>query len=185
MLRLARKAVRIVVGRVRTQGFRTTAIWAYARGIPAITGTPMLKYSRVTPQLFVGPQYQKSGKRLLEQEGIHYGVNMRIEFDDAEHGLALKNYCHLPTVDDDPPAIEHLQQGADFIHKAITDDGKVYIHCTAGVGRAPTMASAYLISQGHKLDEAIALIEKARPFIKMMPVQIEQLRRFEALIRSQ
>lgn len=185
MIGLARKAVQIVVGRVRTQGVRTTAVWAYARGIPFVTGTPMLKYSRVTPQLYVGPQYRASGRRLLEQSGIHYGVNMRIEFDDAAHGLALKNYCHLPTIDDDSPAMEHLQQGVEFIHKAITEGGKVYIHCTAGVGRAPTMASAYLVSQGYGVDDAIAFIRQTRPFINIRPVQIEQLRRFESLTRGQ
>ena len=52
---------------------------------------------------------------------------------------------------------------------------KVYIHCGAGVGRAPTMAAAYLISTGIDLATAIASIQKVRPFIYIMPPQVEIL----------
>lgn len=105
---------------------------------------------------------------------------MRSEFDDAAHGLALESYCHLPTLDDAAPSLEHLEQGVVFIHQAVSEGGKVYIHCSGGVGRGPTMAAAYFISQGHTLDEALALLRKSRPFINIMPVQMDQLRRFEA-----
>ena len=166
--------------RLRTQGVRTSLVWLYGRGIPAVTGVPLLRYSRVTPQIYVGPQHRHAGKRRLEQEGIRHSVNMRSEFDDAAHGLALENYRHLPTVDDTPPSLEHLKQGIAFIRQAVSEGGKVYIHCSGGVGRAPTLATAYFISQGHTLDEALALIRKSRPFINLMPEQMEQLRRFEA-----
>ena len=75
--------------------------------------------------------------------------------------------------------MEHLNQGVDFINKAIAQGGKVYIHCGGGVGRAPAMAAAYFISQGYERDQAIELIRKARPFIRIMPAQMEQLERFE------
>jgi protein-tyrosine phosphatase len=181
LLKLIQKGVRILVYRLRTQGVRTTLLWSYARGIPAVTGIPIMKYSRITPEIYVGPQYRRAGKRKLLRTGINGVVNMRIEFDDAAHGLALEHYCHLPTVDDHAPTLDDLHQGVAFIHKVTTGRGKVYIHCGGGIGRAPTMAAAYFISQGLGLDEAIRLIKKSRPFIKMMPVQMEQLRRFEAL----
>jgi protein-tyrosine phosphatase len=88
-------------------------------------------------------------------------------------------YLHLPTIDDDAPSLDHLRQGVEFIHNVIQSGGKVYIHCGAGVGRAPTMAAAYLISQGHSLDEALALIRKPRPFIALTPPQMAQLQQFE------
>jgi len=171
----------ILVFRLRTQGLRTTLVWAYGRGIPKLTGVPIIKYSQITPHVFVGPQYRMAGKRKLEQLGISADVNLRIEFDDAVHGLALPHYCHLPTIDDDAPSLEHLRQGVDFIRRIVTDGGKVYIHCAGGVGRAPTMAAAYFISQGMSVDEALALIRKSRPFIKIMPVQLAQLKHFETL----
>ena len=184
MLNAIGKAARIVRRRLQTQGWRTTALWAYARGIPYITGVPLLAYSRVTPALYVGPQFRARGKPTLARAGITHIVNMRSEFDDAARGLTLSDaparYCHLPTPDDRAPSPAHLAQGAAFIREAIRGGGKVYIHCSAGVGRAPTMAAAYLIGEGYAMDAALALIRKARPFIYLAPPQIQALRRLDA-----
>ncbi len=174
------KAVRIVVRRVRTQGLWTTLVWAYGRGIPKLTGVPLLKFSQITPEVYIGPQYGQAGKQKLIEAGITAGINLRIEFDDAQHDLALAEYCHLPTVDDAAPTLEHLDQGVAFMQRVISEGGRVYIHCAGGVGRAPTMGAAYFISQGMSLDEALALIQRSRPFIQIMPPQMERLREFEA-----
>ena len=193
MLKTIRKGARIIVRRLRAQGWRTTALWAYARGVPYITGVPILRYSRVTPALYVGPQHRANGKRALAQAGIAYILNMRSEFDDATHNLTLDDpngsspadarasYCHLPTPDDEAPSMAHLAQGIAFIEDAIGSGGKVYIHCSAGVGRAPTMAAAYLIHRGYSIDDALDLIRSARPFIAITLPQMRRLRELEAL----
>ncbi len=174
------KIVSILFFRLRTQGVRTTLHWLYGRVLPAFTGVPVIKYSRISPQVFVGSQHRALGKRRLESLGVTHCLNMRIEFDDAEHGLALDDYCNLPTVDDTEPTLEHLEKGVAFIRNALSNGGKVYIHCAGGVGRAPTMAAAYFVSTGTSLEDAVALIKKARPFVNVLPVQMDQLRSFEA-----
>jgi len=182
-IKFVRKGVRILVDRVRTQGLKTTLVWIYGRGVPKLTGVPLLGFSRITEQIYVGPQYGQRGKAHLLKSGIENDVNMRIEFDDAEHNLALPNYCHLPTIDDDAPTIAHLEQGVVFIRECVREGGKVYIHCAGGIGRAPTMAAAYFISEGQSLDSTIALIKQSRPFINITAVQMERLRAFEQLQR--
>ncbi len=179
-IRFVRKGARILTERLRTQGVRTTIIWAYGRGIAKVTGIPPLRFSQVTDQLYVGPQYDEKGKAHLEAQGITAGVNLRVEFDDAEYGLALPNYCYLPTIDDDPIVDDHLATGVSFIRECIEAGEKVYIHCAGGIGRAPTMAAAYLISTGLSMDEALDTIRAVRPFINPTRVQLEALRRFEA-----
>jgi len=185
LLKSIRKAAHILIRRLRTQGLRTTLIWMYGRGIPKLTGIPLIIYSQITSHIYVGPQYGPAGKRKLESLGISGDVNMRLEFDDAAHDLALEHYCYLPTLDDDAPTIEALNQGAAFIEQIVAEDGKVYIHCAGGIGRAPTMAAAYFISQGIPLKEATNLIEQSRPFINIMPVQMAQLKRFESIQKGQ
>lgn len=180
IIRFAKKGYSILSRRLKEQGLKTTLIWAYGRGVPKLTGVPLLSFSQVTPNLFIGPQYNQKGKQHLLKNGIEYDVNLRIEFDDAEHDLALPHYCYLPTIDDDGVSIEHLYQGIAFIKQAHQDGGKVYIHCAGGVGRAPTMGAAYLMSTGLSLDEALATIRKVRPFISIMPPQMAQLRLLEA-----
>lgn len=183
-VRFIRKGFHILQRRLRDQGMMTTAKWVYARGFTKVTGLPTLNFSRVTPQLYVGAQFNARGKRLLERSGIAYDVNMRGEFDDAAYGLALEHYCYLPTVDDEAPTPEHLMEGVRFIESAVQAGGKVYIHCAGGVGRAPTMAAAYLMSTGLSLDEAVKRIQRARPFITIMPPQREALLAFEQLMRQ-
>jgi predicted protein tyrosine phosphatase len=179
LFRLGRKSPGIIVDRLRKQGVRTSLVWVYARGVPLITGVPIIKYSQITPQIYIGPQYRRRGKRKLMQCGITNSVNLRIEFDDRERGLDLESYCYLPVVDDAAPTLDQLQEGVDFISRAVNNGGKVYIHCAGGVGRAPTMAAAYFISTGMSLESAINLVRRNRPFIRLMPPQVAQLRRFE------
>lgn len=183
-VRSAIKGIGIVADRFRVQGAGTTLLWVYARGVPKITGVPIIRYSKVTPQIFIGPQISKAGKRKLESIGIHYSVNLRVEHDDVSSGVALTNHLHLPTIDDDAISLEHIQQGIDFVRDAVSAGGKVYIHCAGGVGRAPTMAAAYLISTGKTVDEAFEIILRARPFIRPMAPQIQQLRELESALRN-
>ena len=42
----------------------------------------------------------------------------------------------------------HLLEGTAFAERIVNAGGKVYIHCAGGIGRAPTMAAAYFMSQG-------------------------------------
>jgi predicted protein tyrosine phosphatase len=179
-IRLAQKGIHILGYRLRTQGLRVTLLWAFSRGYSKLTGIPIIRHSQITPHVFIGGQFGRRGKRKLERLGIDADVNLRTEFDDAAHGLALAQYCHLPTTDDEAPTFEHLSQGAAFIERVIDGGGKVYIHCAGGVGRAPTLAAAHLITQGMTLDEALALIRRVRPFISIVPPQMAQLKEFEA-----
>lgn len=183
-LSLVRKGFEIIGDRVRTQGLRTTGLWFLIRGLTFVSGVPTVRYSQITPQLYVGPQYRSWGKRKLERLGIRASVNMRTEFDDAAHGLALTKYCHLPTVDDQPPTLAQLQRGVEFIAAEVEAGGKVYIHCAGGIGRAPTMAAAYFMSQGLNLEQALAKIRQARPFIRVMPEQLARLRELQTSLQS-
>lgn len=184
LIKKLRKGGKILVFRLKNQGVHTTLLWMVGRGIPKLTGVPMFRFSEITPQIFVGPQFNQRGKRMLEARGITAAVNLRLEFDDAAHGLALAHYLHLPTVDDDAISMEHLRQGVSFIEGEVAAGRKVYIHCAGGVGRAPMMAAAYFINAGYTLENALALIRRIRPFIKIMPPQMAQLKKFETLVRN-
>lgn len=184
IIRLTAKGIRIVSLRLRTQGVVTTLLWIFVRSVAFITGIPFIRYNKITPEIYVGPQYRRLGKRKLERLGINASVNMRMEYDDAANNLNLDQYCHLPTVDDQAPSLEQLNLGVEFINRVVGQGGRVYIHCTGGIGRAPTMAAAYFISQGFTINKAIGLIRRSRPFVNITPAQNLQLERFEALFRE-
>lgn len=179
-----RKGAQILQSRLSTQGLRTTLIWAYARGVARFSGIPMEKYSRITPQIYVGAQHGPPGMPKLAQWDIRGTINLRREFDDAKYGLIQGEYCYIPTQDDHAPSLEELARGVSFMENVIQDGGSVYIHCAGGVGRAPTMAAAYLIRHGMDLEEALAIIRAARPFIKLTAIQIERLTEWQRRSRA-
>lgn len=148
------------------------------------TGIPVLSDGRITPLVYVGPQHSRLGKWRLELAGIKHVVNMRMEFNDADHNLALKSYCHLPTEDNHFPALEQLESGVAFIQQAVDRQEKVYIHCKRGRGRAPTLAAAFLISRGLTVLEAVNLLHQARRSTTFTPTQRAQLQAFYGAIRQ-
>jgi predicted protein tyrosine phosphatase len=152
-----------------------TAWWAADHAVRIITGAPLRRVSEITPQLHVGGQYRRRGWRSMEARGITAVVNMRTEFDDLAVGIAPPRYLHLQVVDDQAPTLEQLHKGCAFIAEEQARKGAVYVHCGSGIGRAATMAAAYLISTGETEENAWALIRRARPFIRPTPPQLEQI----------
>lgn len=149
-------------------------------------GAPPLYVCRVTPQLYVGGQQYKGALRVFQRRGITAVINMReAHHDDAAKGAAPAHYLHLPTSDHHPPTLDDLRTGADFIAQQVARGGAVYIHCGVGVGRAPTMAAAYLISTGIAPDDAIRMIRKVRPFIWINSAQRARLEEFAQFIQAQ
>ena len=140
-----------------------------------IRGAPISWLSDIDPAITISGQYQKHGWPVLVSRGITSVINMRTEWDDQAAGIAPPRYMHLKVIDNTPPTLEMLQAGVDFISQEVANGGKVYVHCAAGVGRAPTMGAAYLISQGMTPDEALNHIRSIRPFIRPTPEQVAQL----------
>jgi|SaaInlStandDraft_4_1057021.scaffolds.fasta_scaffold131787_2 predicted protein tyrosine phosphatase len=119
----------------------------------------------VNEQVVVGGTLTARRAALLRQEGIDTVVSLQGErLDDMTH---LRAHLWLPSRDGRPPDAHQLELGVRFIRGQVANGRKVYIHCHAGVGRAPTLAAAYLVSTGVAPDDAIAAIRAVRPWIRM------------------
>ena len=115
------------------------------------------------------------------QAGITHVIDMQIEFDDTPLGRPLGvEVLWNPTDDDfEPKPPELFRRGLEFAERALEqDEGRVFIHCAAGVHRAPMMALAVLGSTGWSLEDAIRLIEKRRPVADLADVYVESVRNF-------
>jgi protein-tyrosine phosphatase len=117
----------------------------------------------------------------VAREGITHIIDMQIEFDDtplaSEHGIEV---LWNPTDDDfeaKPAAL--FQRGVDFGQEALRrDDAKLFIHCAAGVHRAPMMALALLCANGWNLEDARELIESRRPVADFAEVYVESVEKY-------
>lgn len=134
---------------------------------------PSLRYSHVAPGVYLGGKYPSSTYRTFSDWGITGIISMRMSLTSSVPiGIDL---LHLPTRDWQPPSLEDLSKGVEFIAHHIKRGGAVYIHCQLGEGRGPTMAAAYLISRGLTVDEAIAQLIKYRPFVQPNSSQQKRL----------
>lgn len=169
------KGLTIIPARLAQHGLRTTWLWLVEKIARIFGGMSPAQTSRVADHLWVGGQHYVRGLSRMESSGIGATLNLREEADDAHSGVAFKRHLWLPTPDDGAPSVEQLEQGVEFIKGAVADGMEVYIHCAQGVGRAPTMAAAYLVSQGQTPIDAMQTIRKVRPFITPTPIQLERL----------
>ena len=116
--------------------------------------------------------------------GITHIIDMQIEFDDTRLAEPYGVKVLWNPTDDDfrPKPPELFQRGVDFALAALDDpEAKVYIHCAAGVHRAPMMALALLRTLGFSLQGAMDVIQARRPAADFADVYIASV---EAFMRS-
>lgn len=172
------KLLYIFYRRFIEQGLSSTGLWIAEKISRRLRGISPAVTSLVYPGLYVGGQQSRRGLARMQAAGIGAVVNMREESDDAVRDVAPACYLWLPTTDDAPPRLQDLERGVTFIEEQRAANRGVYVHCASGVGRAPTMAAAYLVSKGMSPEEAWATIHRARPFIRPTPPQFAVIEAF-------
>lgn len=118
---------------------------------------------------------------VVARAGISHIIDMQIEFNDSPlaepHGIEVL----WNPVDDDfqPKPPELFKRGVDFALQALeNEDARVFIHCAAGVHRAPMMTLALLCSLGWDLEAAIATISSRRPLADFAEVYVNSVEKF-------
>jgi protein-tyrosine phosphatase len=117
----------------------------------------------------------------VARAGVTHILDMQIEFDDTPlaepYGITV---LWNPTDDDfqfKPPEI--FQKGVDFALQALDEsESKLFVHCAAGVHRAPMMTLAILCSLGWNLEDAMQLIEARRPVVDFADVYVKSVKRY-------
>ncbi len=136
----------------------------------------------VTNQLALGGGIWNDEKMIeVVQAGVTHIIDMQVEFDDTRlaepYGVKV---LWNPTEDDfQPKPAKLFQRGVDFALQAIQNPAaKVFIHCAAGVHRAPMMTLAVLRAQGWSLPDALRLIEEERDVVDFADVYVHSVQEF-------
>ncbi len=117
----------------------------------------------------------------LAQAGVTHVLNMQIEFDDTALAEPYGVRVLWNPTDDDflPKSPALLKRGVDFALDALRDtQARLYIHCAAGVHRAPMMTLAVLCAMEWEIEAAMVLIETRRPVVDFADVYVESVRQF-------
>jgi predicted protein tyrosine phosphatase len=128
-----------------------------------------------------GGIWSTANMEVVAQVGITHIIDMQIEFDDTPLAVDYDIEVLWNPTDDDftfkPAAL--FRRGVEFAEAALQKDGtKLFIHCAAGVHRAPMMTLAVLCSMGWSLNDAMELIEGRRPVADFADVYVESVEKF-------
>ncbi|XP_065870737.1 phosphoglucan phosphatase LSF2, chloroplastic isoform X1 [Euphorbia lathyris] len=138
-----------------------------------------MNYNLITDNLIVGSQPQKPEDidHLKHEENVTYILNLQQDKDIEFWGIDLQSivkrcrelgirHMRRPAVDFDPDSLRNiLPKAVSSLEWAISEGkGKVYVHCTAGLGRAPAVAIAYMFwFCDMNLNEAYDKLTSKRP----------------------
>ena len=156
-------------------------------GLPATHGTLRhgtfgMDMTWVTGRIAVGGGiWTAENMAAVARAGVTHILDMQIEFDDTAlakpHGIKVL----WNPIDDDfqPKPPEVFQRGVEFALNALDGKGtKLFVHCAAGVHRAPMMTLAILCSLSWKIVEAMQLIETRRPVVDFANVYVGSVEKF-------
>ena len=117
----------------------------------------MIDYNRIQPRLIVGAFPESAHEvEALQREGITAVLSLQTDEDLEEFGPFVEppeslcadtgvKLCRVPIRDFDDSALQQTLPECVAALRRLLDQGHtVYLHCTAGINRSPTVATAYL-----------------------------------------
>ncbi|GIX07410.1 MAG: phosphatase [Candidatus Poribacteria bacterium] len=140
-----------------------------------------LRVSRVEKGLYLGGKLTPARTRYLEERGVQAVISLQSEALDPMG--PFRAHLWLPSFDGRPPVAEQLLLGAEFIRQQLDAGHGVYVHCHAGVGRAPTLVAVYYLLRGLSPQESVQRVREARPFVRMNRYQLEAIESCFALLQ--
>ncbi|MDQ7850063.1 MAG: dual specificity protein phosphatase family protein [Armatimonadota bacterium] len=146
--------------------------------------------SFILPHLLVGrAPLTPDDVASLKRRGVTAVLCLQTDEDLAALGLAwarLKEWYdaagveahHLPIEDWSPQAvIARMDEAVQAVRRLLRRGHVLYLHCTAGANRSPSIALAYLCKvQGEPMERALSRIIRCRPQAAPYPEVLEALR---------
>jgi protein-tyrosine phosphatase len=136
-----------------------------------------MDYHQILPMLFIGSHPENAADiERLKRTGITAVLNLQTDDDMKYFKLNWTSLARCyktrgievrraPVRDFDPADLqEKLPACVSALSDLLASRHTVYLHCSAGAGRSPSVAIAYLFQrEGWDLDKAIAHVTQCRP----------------------
>ena len=119
----------------------------------------------ITDDIALGSYPLEPALNELLESGVTAIMSLRI--DEPDYDVDLFERHHLCPVEDlEPFPYAKLVDAVRFLHCAIRDGHKVYVHCFAGMSRSPFVVACYLmLERDIPFAEAVAQLQDIREIV--------------------
>jgi protein-tyrosine phosphatase len=134
----------------------------------------------VIPGLHMGAAPSRRAARAIARAGVSYAVDLRAGPERRSPWPPTVQTFSCPLEEYEAPSVGALIGISKQVAALIEAGEIVYVHCRAGIQRAPLVACAVLIQMGWKLPDAFRLVSSRRAVAAMSDDQLAVLRELEA-----
>jgi len=131
--------------------------------------------------VILGAMPLKSDVPKLAQLQVRGVINMCQEYSGPTEAYKLHHIeqLWLPTIDFNPPSLDSVRRGVEFLHQKTSQGQVVYVHCKAGRARSATIVICWLVKhRGMSLEQAQAHLLSCRPHVNPRLVSRPVVREF-------
>ena len=156
-----------------------------------------VNYAQVTYRLYVGshPQSIDDIETLekilaitailnLQTDEDMAGANLNWQMLESHYRTSAVSLCRMPMKEEQLVLREKLLSCVDRLDDLLAAGHTVYLHCTAGIGRSPTVAIGYLHRcLGWEMDAAIRYLKQVRqcsPHLEALRLAISDQEKLES-----
>lgn len=147
--------------------------------------------TQILPWLFLGSIDEAEDQKWLQEHGITHVLNTSkdifllssasIDNDSNDEYIDIgdRKYFHAPfcDLDHNDNFDRYIQSAIEFICACRDEQGKILVHCYAGVNRSTTTVLFYLaLHEDYKLIDAYAFVKAKRDCINPMLLRVIQSR---------
>ncbi|XP_012693217.2 dual specificity protein phosphatase 4 [Clupea harengus] len=136
----------------------------------------------ILPFLYLGSAYHASKKDMLDGMGISALLN--VSSNCPNHFEGMYQYKCIPVEDNHKEDISSwFMEAIEFIDSVKDSNGRVLVHCQAGISRSATICLAYLMMKKRvRLEEAFEFVKQRRSIISPNFSFMGQLLQFESQV---
>lgn len=175
----------------RTVGLnRFVAWWAYSgpafaffRLSDEVLGLPLRSNCEIDDFLWVGAQPRLLGNFVLRKILRRTCISL-LRGDQSKRSPWKSEVKLVPITEFVEIPQAELISAVETLEQLSQAGKKAFVHCREGVGRAPSVAVAFLIYKGLPLGEALDKVMTGRRGTRINPLQMASLARFERSVRG-
>ncbi len=135
--------------------------------------------------LYIGSESNAKNLEELSSEQIRYIVNVTSHVP-LYHSEQFQ-YCHLPADDTQKQnLLEYFDRAYSFIRNAIENNGKVLVHCVAGISRSPAIVIGFLMRYAKmNMNDAYDFVKRKRSIVSPNLNFMGQLLEYEKKLKHE